>query len=139
MGHWGVRSDENDAAADALDAGFDRVHGAKYEELMDDRNPLSLDKVQALLANPETLAAAIDALCASFGDDLESWDELGRLAFAGVVVRHAELGVPIPADRLNSAIHWLETEDVEWEEATRRRLRKQKEIARLRRLGSPSP
>ena len=28
MGHWGVKSFENDDAADALDAGFDRVHGA---------------------------------------------------------------------------------------------------------------
>jgi hypothetical protein len=28
MGYWGVKSYENDEAADALDAGFDRVHGA---------------------------------------------------------------------------------------------------------------
>ena len=28
MGHWGVKSYEHDEAADALDAGFDRVHGA---------------------------------------------------------------------------------------------------------------
>ncbi len=41
MGHWGVKSYEHDDAADALDAGFDRVHGAQYEELMDDRNPLT--------------------------------------------------------------------------------------------------
>ena len=28
MGHWGVMSYENDDADFALDAGFDRVHGA---------------------------------------------------------------------------------------------------------------
>ena len=46
MGHWGVKSYENDEAGDALDAGFDRVHGKQYEELMDDRNPLSFEQVQ---------------------------------------------------------------------------------------------
>ena len=29
-------------------------------------------------------------------DPPETWDELARLALAGIVVRHAELGVPIP-------------------------------------------
>ena len=61
MGHWGVKSYENDDAADALDAGFDRVHGAVYDELMDDENPLTSEQVQKRLANPETLAAAVEA------------------------------------------------------------------------------
>ena len=30
MGQWGVKSYENDDAAEALDRGFDRVHGAAY-------------------------------------------------------------------------------------------------------------
>ena len=46
MGHWGVKSYENDDADDAIDAGFDRACGDVYEELMDDRNPLSLDQIQ---------------------------------------------------------------------------------------------
>ena len=40
MGHWGVKSYENDDTDDALDGGFEEVHGDLYEELMDDRNPL---------------------------------------------------------------------------------------------------
>src|SRR5438270_12649028 len=98
MGHWGVRSYENDEAADALDAGFDRVHGAAYEALMDDRNPMTPEQIQQKLANPETLAAAVAAFEESAGVPLEEWDEVDRLGFAGVVVRHAELGVPSPAD-----------------------------------------
>ncbi len=62
MDYWGVKSYENDDAGDALDAGFDRVHGELYEELMDDRNPLSFEQVQAQLANSQTLEAAIAAL-----------------------------------------------------------------------------
>jgi len=46
MGYWGVKSYENDDADDALDAGFEEVHGGLYEELMDDRNPLSFEQVQ---------------------------------------------------------------------------------------------
>jgi hypothetical protein len=132
MGHWGVRSHENDDASDALDAGFDRVHGAAYEALMDDRNPLSFDRVQERLANAETLAAALDALGESVGRPLEEWDEIDRLAFAGVVVRHAELGVAIPDDWRLRAIDWLEHEEIDWPEATLRRLRREKEIALLR-------
>ena len=98
MGHWGVKSYEHDEAADALDAGFDRVHGARYEELMDDRNPLSFEQVQQKLADPRTLDASIDALRDMLGVEgpPETWDELARLALVGIVVRHAELGVPIP-------------------------------------------
>ncbi|MBX6316425.1 MAG: hypothetical protein IRY99_26460, partial [Isosphaeraceae bacterium] len=131
MGHWGVKSYENDDAADALDAGFDRVHGARYEALMDDRNPLSYEQVQQQLASPETLSAAIEALKDSFGADFETWDEIARLAFAGVVVRHAELGVPIPDDWRQRAITWLEHEAIDWDEATKRRLRREKELALL--------
>ena len=75
MGHWGVKSFENDDAADALDAGFDCVHGATYEALMDDRNPLSPDQVQKQLASSETLAAAIAALEDAVGQPLDAWDE----------------------------------------------------------------
>jgi len=133
MGHWGVKSYENDDAADALDAGFDRVHGKQYEELMDDRNPLTFDQVQGRLADSRTLDASIAAVRDSLAEDSpsEAWDELARLALVGIVVRHAELGVPIPEPWRQRAIDWLEHEEIEWEEATVRRLRRQKEIALL--------
>ena len=62
MGHWGVKSYENDDADDALDAGFEEVHGDLYEELMDDRNPLSFEQVQKRLADGRTLTAAVAVL-----------------------------------------------------------------------------
>jgi hypothetical protein len=136
MGHWGVKSHENDDASDALDAGFDRVHGDAYEALMDDRNPLPFDQVQKQLANPATLAAAIEALSESVGRPFEDWDDIERLAFAGVVVRHAELGVAIPDDLRLRAIDWLVNEEIEWPEATLRRLRRDKELALLRGMKS---
>ena len=76
MGYWGVKSYEHDEATDALDAGFDRVHGARYEELMDDRNPLSFEQVQQKLANPQTLDASIDAMRELLGIEgpVETWD-----------------------------------------------------------------
>jgi len=134
MGHWGVKSYENDEAGDALDAGFDRVHGKHYEELMDDRNPLTFEQVQEQLADSRTLDASIAALANSLAQagPPESWDELARLALVGIVVRHAELGVPIPAQWLQRAVDWLEHEEIEWEAATVRSLRRQKEIATLR-------
>ena len=55
MGYWGVKSYENDDADDALDAGFERVHGDLYEQLMDDGNPLSFEQVQKGLADSRTL------------------------------------------------------------------------------------
>ena len=134
MGHWGVKSYENDDAADALDAGFDRVHGPLYEALMDDRNPMTVDQIQQRLANPETLAAAIEGLGESIGLPFEEWDEVERLAFAGVVVRHAELGVPIPDDWRDRAIGWLGDEAIDWEEATKRRLRREREITLLTKM-----
>ncbi len=132
MGHWGVKSFENDDAADALDAGFDRVHGAAYDELMDDRNPLSPDQVHKQLSSPETLAAALAALEEDVGQPLDAWDETARLAFVGVVVRHAECGITIPDDVRARAIDWLEHEEIEWHEATLRRLRRAQETALLR-------
>ena len=134
MGNWGIKSYENDDAADALDAGFDRVHGAAYEALMDDRNPLAFDQVQQQLASPETLAAAIDALSAAVGLPFDQWDDLARLAFAGVVVRHAECGVALPADVRAQTLDCLEHEDIDWQDATRRRLRREREIALLQRM-----
>jgi hypothetical protein len=131
MGHWGVKSYENDDAADALDAGFDRTHGALYEELMADENPLTTEQVERQLANAETLARAVEALVESVDLPFEEWDEVERLAFAGVVVRHAELGVAIPDEWRARALDWLEHEEIEWEEATARRLRRQKEMALL--------
>jgi hypothetical protein len=143
MGYWGVKSYENDDAHDALDAGFERVHGAVYEDLMDDRNPLTLEQVQQRLADGRTLEAAIAALEESvgstLGEDPESWDEVDRLALAGVVVRHAELGVAIPDDLRRLAIGWLEHEDIDWDEATKRRLRRDKELALLRRAPAAPP
>jgi hypothetical protein len=134
MGHWGVKSYENDDAADALDAAFERVHGADYDRLMDDRNPMSFDQVQQTLANSETLAAAVDRLREMFGPErpLDDWDEFERLAFAGVVVRHAELGVSIPDELRTQAIEWLENEAIEWDEATVRKLRRLRELQILR-------
>ena len=137
MGHWGVKSYENDDADFALDAGFDRVHGAAYEELMDDRSPLTLEQVQTKLASPETLAAAVAALREDIGAPPEEWDEVERLAFAGVIVRHAELGVPVPDELRQQAVQWLETEDIDWDEATARKLRRQKEIGLLKRQSHP--
>lgn len=142
MGHWGVKSYEIDEAADALDAGFDQVHGELYEQLMDDRNPLTFEQVQQRLADSRTLRAAIMALLGSLslGAKPEAWDDLARLALAGIVVRHAELGVPISAPWLEHAIDWLEHETIDWEEATARRLTRQKEIALLRRaVRAPDP
>ena len=140
MGHWGVKSYENDGAADAIDAGLERVHGDAYNELMDDRNPLPFDQAQQKLANPETLAAAVEILKEDVGADLafDDWDDEARLAFAGVVVRHAEFGVPVPAELLDRAVAWLDSEAVEWDEATVRRLRRQQEIGLLRSLKSGS-
>ena len=137
MGHWGVKSYEHDDAADALDAALEHVHGAVYDDLMDDRNPLTSDQVQHRLANPATLAAAVAVLQEGFGDDLEAWDDVGRLAFAGVVVRHAELGVSIADAWRRRAIEWLEHEAIVWDEATARGLRRQKEMALLRRAAVP--
>jgi hypothetical protein len=135
MGHWGVKSYENDEANDAMDAGFDRVHGERYDELMDDRNPMTYDEVQRRLADPRTLEATIAALVESVGPEVppDDWDDEARLAMAGVLVRYAEMKVPIPDDWRGRAIEWLENEDIEWHEATARRLRRQKEIDLLRR------
>jgi hypothetical protein len=134
MNYWGVKSYENDNAGDALDAGFDRVHGELYEELMDDRNPLSFEQVQKRLADPRTLEASIAALQEMLGltSPPEEWDEMARLALSGIVVRHAELKVPIPEAWLNRALDWLENEELDWEEATARQFRRQKEISLLR-------
>lgn len=133
MGHWGVKSYENDAANDALDAAFDRVHGERYEALMDDRNPLTYEQVQQQLADTRTLDAAIAAIRETVGPDVDpdAWDDEARLALAGVVVRHAELKVPIPDEWRARAIEWLENEAIEWHEATLRGLRRQKEIRLL--------
>ena len=141
MGHWGVKSYENDDADDALDAGFEDVHGAAYDEMMDDSNPLSLEQVQKRLADDRTLQAAVEALEemveATLDDPPTGWDEAAKLALAGVVVRHAELGVIIPEPLRLRAIDWLENEEIDWEEETKRRLRREKEVALLRR-GKPA-
>jgi hypothetical protein len=131
MGSWGVRSYENDEAADALDRGFERVHGDAYDELMDDRNPLTPEQIEAKLASPETLAAGVEACRESVGLPWDEWDEVDRLGFVGVVVRHAELGVPVPDEWRDRAVDWLRDEPIEWDEATLRKLRRQKEIERL--------
>ncbi len=136
MDYWGLKSYENDAAGDALDAGFDHVHGELYEELMDDRNPLTFEQVQKRLANPRTLDASIGALQKelALARSPEDWDETARLALAGIIVRHAELNVPIPPAWLKCAIDWLENEQLDWEEATARGLRRHKEVSLLKGL-----
>jgi len=140
MDYWCVKSYENDGAADALDAGFDRVHGELYDELMDDRNPLTFEQVQQRLADLRTLNSSIEALDDSLDPSRapETWDDWTRLALVGVVVRHAELGVPIPEPWRLRAIDWLEHEKIAWDEATARRLRVAKEIALLQRGGGSS-
>jgi hypothetical protein len=140
LGYWGVKSYENDDADDALDAGFERVRGELYEHLMDDRNPLSFEQVQKRLADGRTLAASVEALEELIGakltGDPEAWDDAARLAFAGIVIRHSELGVIIPEEFRLQAIQWLESEDISWDEPTRRQIRREKELAHLRRLGA---
>ncbi len=128
MGSWGVRSDENDRAADALDAGFERVHGPKYDDLMEDGNPLTVDQIQRQLANPATLLAALESLREDVGAVEDEYDDEDRLGYVGVVVRHVELGVAIPPEVRDRALAWLRDEAIEWEEATVRRLRKAKEV-----------
>jgi hypothetical protein len=144
MGHWGVKSYEHDEAADAMDAGFNKVHGTRYEELMDDRNPLSFEQVQQKLADARTLDASIEALRTMLAVDgpPEGWDELARLALVGIMIRHAELGVLIPEAWRLLAIACLENEEIDWEEATARRLRRRKEIDllnRIREANTPDP
>ncbi len=131
MGHWGVKSYENDDAGDALDAGFAQAHGQAYEELMDDDNPLSPEQVQAKLANEATLRATIEAFENEFGSNTAEWDESARLAYAGIVVRHAELQVPLSRAVRDQAREFLKNEDIDWEEATMRRLRRDKELRLL--------
>ncbi len=134
MGHWGVKSFENDLASDAIDAGFEHVHGEAYDELMDDRNPMGFDQVQAKFASAGTLARALEALIEDVDQPLESWDDEERLAYCGVVVRHAEFSVPVPDEHRLRALEWLEQEAIEWDEATLRKLRRDREIALLKKV-----
>lgn len=133
MDHWGFKSYENDGASDAIDAGFEHVHGDAYNDLMDDGNPITYDDAQRRVANPETLAAGLAALQEEIGPVIpfEDYDDEERLAFVGVVVRHAEFGVAASPDDVRRAIDWIEHEPIEWDEPTLRNLRKQKEIALL--------
>ncbi|MDR3620029.1 hypothetical protein [Paludisphaera borealis] len=128
-----MKSYENDDAHDALDRGFERVHGDVYDDLMDDGNPLSFDQVQKQLASPETLAAAMDLFEEEAGSNRELWDDLDRLGYAGIVVRHVELGVAVADDLKATAAAFLEAEAIDWDEPTLRNLRREKEIAMLRR------
>jgi hypothetical protein len=132
MGHWGIKSYDNDDAADALDAAYERIHGQAYVDMMEDGNPLTVEQIQANLSNAQTLAAAIEDLNDQAETPEAEWDEVHRLAFAGIIVRHAELGVPVPAEWRDKAIAWLEAEAIEWEDATKRRLRRDKEVAMLK-------
>lgn len=135
MGSWGVRSYENDDADFAIDAGLDQVHGSTYEDLMDDGNPLTIDQIQKRLANSSTLEAAVSSITNEVDAPWDDWDDEQRLGFAGIVVRHAELGVPVPDDWRTRAIAYLRDEAIEWDEATARKLRKEREIELLERRG----
>ena len=132
MGYWGVKSYENDLAHDALDAGFDQVHGDRYEELMDDRNPLPYEKVHEELANLETLAKSLAALDEMLEGPAMEGDEEEKLAWVGVVLRHLECKVAVPVEMLQQAIKLLEEEDMEWPRLTERKLRLEKELALFR-------
>lgn len=135
MGHWGVRSYENDDADFAIDAGLERVHGDAYVDLMDDGNPLTIDQIQKKLASPATLDAALAYLYDELGALGDDWEDESRLAYCGVVVRHAELGVAIPEEVRLRALGWLRSEEIDWEEATIRRLRREREVELLEGLG----
>lgn len=132
-GCWGLKSYENDDAHDALDRGFERVHGAVYDDLMDDRDPTPFEEIQKRLAGPETLAAALDLFEYEAGSNRDHWDDLDRLGYAGIIVRHVELGVAVPDDLKATAAAFLEAETLEWDEPTKRNLRREKEIAMLKR------
>jgi hypothetical protein len=101
---------------------------------MDDRTADLRAGAAAACGSPDAHAAR-EASWDSAGRDHapEAWDEPTRLALAGIVVRHAELRVPIPEEWRQRAIDWLEHEEIEWDEATARRLRRQKEIDLLQR------
>ncbi len=94
---------------------------------------LTPEQIQKMLADTRTLASSVEALRREIDRPWEEWDEVERLAFAGVVVRHAELGVPIPDEWRERAVAWLLEETIEWDEATARNLRRQKEINLLNR------
>lgn len=136
MGYWGLKSYENDDAHDALDGAFERVHGDLYDELTDDANPLTLDQVQERLANAQTLSAALDLFEDEAGSDRDQWDALDHLGYAGIVVRHAELGVAIPEDARALALGFLETEALEWDEPAQRQRIREKEIELLKRASA---
>ena len=133
MGSWGVRSYENDDADFAIDAAMERVHGETYEDLMEDDNPLTVDQIQRKLAGAATLEAAVAHSRGEVDRPWDEWDDEQRLAFAGIVVRHAELGVPIPAEWGARAVAWLRDEAIEWDEVTARKLRREREIELLER------
>lgn len=132
MGYWGVKSYENDLAHDALDAGFDLVHEARYEALMDDRNPMPYEKVHEELGNLETLAESLKALDSALEHPALQGDEEEKLAWVGIVLRHAECKVDVPKEMLEQAIALLEGEEIEWPRPTERKLRLDKELALLR-------
>ncbi|QDV32800.1 hypothetical protein [Tautonia plasticadhaerens] len=137
MGHWGVRSYEVDEVADAIDSAFERIHGRAYDDLMSDRDPTPAEQIHRQLANADTLRVALEAFREEHGDDLDSWDELARLALCGVVVLHAELGVPVPGDLRDRAASWLEHEDLDWDPQPMRDARRRREVEFLR--SPPSP
>ena len=133
MGSWGVKSYENDDADFAIDAGMEQVHASTYEDLMEDDNPLTIDQIQRRLASVATLDAAVETYRAEVDRPWEDWDDEQRLAFAGIVVRHAELNVPIADAIRTRALDWLRAETIEWDEVTARRLRREREIDLLER------
>jgi hypothetical protein len=85
----------------------------------------------AILADSPRSGLTQDQFCATFvaATRLGATPLLGEATHdiaAGVVVRHAEPRVPIPADWRQLAVDWLEHEDIDCHEATARQMRRQK-------------
>ena len=87
MNYWGVKSYENDDAGDALDAGFDPVHGALVKNSWMTTIRFHSSKFKRDL-QASRLWKRRSRLCGNrllWIDPPEEWDESARLALAGIV------------------------------------------------------
>ena len=112
MGYWGVKSYENDDAGDdASTPGSSRFTAPGLRGADGRQQSASPWTGPEALADDQTLVGSVKALeemVVATVDGSQAWDDKGRLALAGVVVRHAELGVAIPEALGLRAIDWLE-------------------------------